>query len=123
MKSISIKNTKLTPSVILNAKNGLLEIEGSSITDNATEFYQPVLEFINEYVLKPAATTIVNIKLSYITIHSLKCILEILKKLEPVHKKGKSNIVVNWHYDDSEMLEIGKNYKSILKLPFNLMEV
>ena len=44
MKSISIERTKLTPSVILNAKKGLIEIDGNSITDNAKEFYKPVLE-------------------------------------------------------------------------------
>jgi hypothetical protein len=123
MRTISIIATKLTPSITLNAKKGLIEIEGNSIMDDAVIFYKPVLEFINTYTLKPSAKTKINIKLQYITLPSSKSILEILKKLESLHKTGMSKVTVNWSYSLDEMLSNGKNYQSIIQLPFKMIEV
>jgi hypothetical protein len=122
MKSISINATKLTPFVNMDAKKGLIEIEGCSITDNAVEFYKPLIEFIDKYIGSPAKKTIVNVKLEYLTIHSSKCILEIFKKLETIHKSNKSKVLVNWYYAVEDVLEAGENYKLIIKLPFKIVE-
>ena len=123
MQTVSIAGTKLTPSVTLNSKKGWLEIEGSSITDNASEFYKLVIESVDKYILKPAPKTVIDIKLQYITMPSSKCILEILKKFEFIHKKETSQVVVNWNYSVDEMLNAGKDYQSIIKIPFNMIEV
>lgn len=123
MKPILIAGTELTPSVVLDTKKGLIEIEGCSTTDNAIEFYKPVIEFVDEYIVRPAKKTVVNIELEYLTIHSSKCILEIFKKLETIHKNGKSKVFVNWHYATEDMMETGKNYKLIMKLPFEMIEL
>lgn len=122
MKPITIAGTKLTPSVNIDAKKGLIEIEGCSISDDAVEFYKPVLDFVDKYISSPSPKTVVNIKLQYLTIHSSKCILDILKKLEKIHKKDKSKVLVNWYYTTDDMQEAGKDYKLIIKLPFKMIE-
>ncbi len=122
MDVISIDGTKLTPSIILDAKKGWIEIDGNSIMDDAAGFYKTVLEFVKKYSAKPAIKTVVKIKLNYITLPSSKCILELFKTVEPIHKKDTSKVVVNWHYTTNEMLNAGKDYQSIIKLPFNMIE-
>jgi hypothetical protein len=122
MDVISIGGTKLTPSIILDAKNGWIEIEGNSIMDDATEFYKTILEFVKVYSTKPSSKTVVKIKLNYITLPSSKCILELLKTVESIHKKDNCKVVVNWYYTTNEMLNAGKDYQSIIKLPFNMIE-
>jgi len=122
MDVISIYGTKLTPSIILDAKNGWIEIEGNSIMDDATAFYKTILEFVKVYATKPSSKTVVKIKLNYITLPSSKCILELLKAVESIHKKDSSKVIVNWYYTTNEMLNAGKDYQSIIKLPFNMIE-
>ena len=122
MDVISIYGTKLTPSIILDAKNGWIEIEGNSIMDDATAFYKTILEFVKVYATKPSSKTVVKIKLNYINLPSSKCILELLKAVESIHKKDSSKVIVNWYYTTNEMLNAGKDYQSIIKLPFNMIE-
>jgi hypothetical protein len=123
MKLISIEGTKLTPSVKMDAAKGQIEIEGNSIADDAANFYKPIMEFIHHYILQPKPKTVINIKLQYITMPSSKSILEILKTLEHIHKKGESKVAVNWHYSVDEMLNAGKDFQTVLKIPFNMIEV
>jgi hypothetical protein len=39
--------------------------------------------------------------------------------------KNGNDIVVKWHYesDDEDMMEAGEDYKSIINVPFELVEI
>lgn len=121
---ITIEPSPKTPSVVFDASKGLLEIKGRSIPENSIEFYKPVMDCLERYVEGPAATTNINIQLEYFNTSSSKCILDIFKKLEQVHKKG-NNIVINWYYeeDDEDMQEAGEDYQAIIKIPFKMIVV
>ena len=124
MESIKIDGTPKTPTVNFDIESGLLELIGRSIPENSIEFYKPVLEGLDQYSGSPKDKTKVNIKLEYFNTSSSKCILDVLKKLEGIHKSG-SEVIINWHFeeDDEDMEEAGEDYQAIIQVPFHMIEV
>ena len=124
MKSLVIEGTPKTPTVKFDSKAGIFEIKGRSIPENSIEFYKPLVNWLDSYKGEPLQKTIVDIRLEYFNTSSSKCILEIFKKFEAIHK-DKNEVEVNWYYeeDDEDMLEAGEDYESIIRVPFKMMEI
>lgn len=124
MENIKIAGTAKTPDLSFDATTGVFDIKGRSIPENSVEFYKPILEWLDAYAQNVQPKTIANIQLEYFNTSSSKCILDVLKKFEAIAKAG-SDIVVRWHYesDDEDMQEAGQDYKDIIKVPFELVEI
>lgn len=124
MEPIIVEGTPKTPAVKFDAEIGILEIKGRSIPENAIEFYRPLVDWLEAYAKSPFKRTQVNIQLEYFNTSSSKCILDIFKKLETLHK-AKNEVIINWYYeeDDEDMLEAGEDYESIVKVPFKMVEI
>lgn len=124
MEKIVIEGSPKTPTINFDMASGTLEIKGRSIPENSIEFYKPLVEHLEKYAAKPQGATNVNIQLEYFNTSSSKCILDVFKKLEGIHKGG-SAVVINWYYeqDDEDMLEAGEDYQAIINVPFKMIEV
>ncbi|MBN2487308.1 MAG: DUF1987 domain-containing protein [Bacteroidales bacterium] len=124
MEPLIIEGTQKTPAVEFNPVKGVLEIKGRSIPENSIEFYKPLVDWLEDYSASPASKTVVNVHLEYFNTSSSKCILDVFKKLESLHKSN--NVVeINWYYeeDDEDMLEAGEDYESIIRVPFKMIEI
>jgi len=119
METIKIQGTEDTPKIILDAENEVMEISGRSLPEDVSSFYEPVINWLNEYAEKPNKKTILNFKLTYFNTASSKLLLDILMKLEELHEKGH-DVLVRWHYpeDDEDMEEAGEEYADIVDVPF-----
>lgn len=124
MDPIFIEGTQKTPTVKFDATEGILEITGRSIPENSSEFYKPLLEWLDQYKYNALPKTVVNIKLEYFNTSSSKHLLDVFKRLESVAKM-KHEVCINWYYeeDDEDMLEAGEDYDSIIRIPFNMIEM
>ena len=122
MGKISIDGTSKTPTVLFDSENGVMELKGRSIPENSIEFYKPIVESLDDYAKGPKDKTKVEIQLEYFNTSSSKCILDLFKKLEAIHKGG-NEVAINWYYeeDDEDMLEAGEDYDAIIDLPFKLI--
>ena len=85
----------------------------------SASFYEPVLNWLNEYAENPNKKTVFNFKLTYFNTASSKLLLDILMKLEEMHEKGH-DVLIRWHYpeDDEDMEEAGEEYADIVDVPF-----
>jgi hypothetical protein len=121
MQAIKIPGSDDTPKVILDAtaENPLFEISGRSLPEDVVAFYDPILEWLDEYAQKPLKKTIFNFKLEYFNTASSKLLLDILLKLEDMHQDG-ADVLVRWHFpdDDEDMEEAGEEYADIVEVPF-----
>jgi hypothetical protein len=119
METIKIQGTEDTPKIILDAENEILEISGRSLPEDVSSFYEPVLNWLNEYSENPKKKTVFNFKLTYFNTASSKLLLDILMKLEEMHEKGQ-DVLIKWHYpeDDEDMAEAGEEYADIVDVPF-----
>ncbi|MHC1731677.1 MAG: DUF1987 domain-containing protein [Bacteroidales bacterium] len=124
MEPIIIEGTPKTPSIKFDAREGVFEIKGRSIPENSVEFYKPLNEWLDQYMQIPLDKTVVNIRLEYFNTSSSKCILDVFKRLESIHR-SKHDVEINWFYeeDDEDMLEAGEDYDSIIKVPFKMIEI
>ncbi|MCS7163273.1 MAG: DUF1987 domain-containing protein [Bacteroidia bacterium] len=124
MRNLVIEPTSKTPKVILNADLGVFEITGRSIPEDAIGFYRRVLDWIEEYSKSPLTETVFKFQLEYFNTSSSKCLLDIFRKLERMHKNGHK-VVIRWHYDadDEDMAETGQDYQALLDVPFELVPV
>ena len=124
MEPIIIEGTSKTPTIKFDTGGGTFEIKGRSIPENSVEFYKPIVDWLDSYKETPLPKTVVNVRLEYFNTSSSKCILDVFKKLETIHK-AKNEVEVNWYYeeDDEDMLEAGEDYESIIRIPFKFIEI
>jgi hypothetical protein len=124
METIIREGTSKTPFIKFDGESGIVEIKGRSIPENSVEFYKPLIDWLDKYGNAPLSMTTINIQLEYFNTSSSKCILDIFKRLELLHKKGHE-VGVNWYYeeDDEDMFEAGEDYQSIINIPFKMLEL
>ena len=122
MDILSIKGTSQYPEVLLDMKAGKLEFSGNSLPEDAKGFFEPILDWINNYLEYPAEETTITFKMIYYNTPSSKIIFQILKKFESIHGK-KSKVKVIWHYpdDDIDMKESGHDFSENIKVLFELI--
>jgi tetratricopeptide (TPR) repeat protein len=118
-----ILKTKNTPEVILNPE-GKIEIKGRSIPEDAVKFYNPIEDWVSEYIINPADITYIDINLECINGASTKYLIHIIQKITYVTLKHKK-FVVNWYYKtgDEDILEIGKSFSSDLDIRINFIQL
>ncbi len=125
MNALIIEATNDTPKVVFDPENNIFEILGNSYPENTTKFYSKILEWLDEYknAVQPGSDFVLKFSLDYFNTSSAKYILEVLRVVEEIRKKGV-NAVIQWHYlpDDSDMLESGQDYESSVNLPFEFIE-
>ncbi len=124
MEPINIEETVKTPLIRYLPELNKIEIHGKSIPEDPREFFNPILKWFEEFSAAPPENTTVEVKLEYFNTSSSKTFLQIFKKLENIVRK-KKNVKINWYYevDDYDMKECGEDYRSMLKVPFKMIEV
>ena len=123
MNDLIIEKTKSSPEVNFNASTGIWKLIGSSYPENASEFYQPIFDWINKYITEVTREISIDIKLDYLNSSSIKFISELVDKLDKYGKIG-IDVEINWHYmeEDEDILDIGKEFKSEVSCKFNIIE-
>jgi hypothetical protein len=111
MNNLIVESTINTPTVKFGI-DGRLLMEGRSLPENVTRFYQPLVEWaamLNVEVVK------MDINLEYINSASAKKILELLKVLDA--NPNIKDFIVIWHYekDDEDVLENGQIFEELLR--------
>ena len=122
MKDLTIDKTAKTLEVSCKAVK--LDFSGCSITNDPKVFFNPIKNWIKEYVKKPKKLTEVNLKFDYIDTASVKHVFDILSELKELHARDGHSVLVNWYfdYDDPEILELGEIIQGKMGLPFNFIE-
>jgi hypothetical protein len=123
MEELRISPTKNTPEVILNPE-GIIRIKGRSIHENVTDFFEPIEDWISEYIKAPSEITSVDMSLEYFNSASAKVFIHILQKITYVTLKHKK-FIFNWYYEegDEDILERGEYFASILDVKFNFIKL
>jgi hypothetical protein len=84
LNSFIIEQTPKTPQIDLNQFSGELILSGRSIPENAAKIYEPVLDWVTEYVLKARPITNLRLNLEYFNTSSMMWLSRILKVLKKI---------------------------------------
>ena len=133
MNTLLITPNDFSPKVVLDPTNNVFEISGKSIIENTNKFYNPILQWLEEYKnllylgkdkLDKAAFCVFRFNLDYINSTSVKAIKDVLIQLDKIAQDG-NKILAKWYYDkyDEDMKELGKTFSTLMKkLQFEFSE-
>ncbi len=122
MDPLIIKATEYTPEIHLDQKNNLFEFKGNSLPENAVNFFEPVLAWLEDYTHKANDKTEIIFNLGYINSSSSKKIMDILEVLEEITEKYQKEVFIFWRYEEDDEVneDTGKAFQEITTLPFKL---
>lgn len=124
MKKFFIEGTDNTPKVILDPEKNIFELSGSSHPENPAKFYNPILNWIDEYAKAPNKTITIHFKLDYFNSSTAKYLLNILWGFEKITKAGTGKITFQWYYkeEDLDALASGERYAQLTTSEFRLIK-
>jgi hypothetical protein len=122
MEALDIRATNDTPKVLLDPENDIFEISGRSLPEDVVNFYQPVLDWLDDYKDEPLEYTEFVFKYIYFNTATSKLIQDILIKLEEINEAG-GKVQVLWFYeeDDEDMLDLGEEFSENVDIPFEII--
>lgn len=122
MTNLYIKGTSKTPQI--DFKPGFLQISGRSIPEDSSSFFEPVLQWIDDYFRNPKKLTRIHFQMDYVNSNSNRVLFTILKKIDEAYSQGH-NIIINWYYeeDDEIMKNLGKDFQVLVVAPFKMVEL
>lgn len=123
MEPLIIKPTEDTPFINLISDIGEMNFSGNSLPENASLFYEPVINWLDKYNLHPHKRTNFIFNVKVISSSSTKIFFDILNKIDALHESGKSEVNVLWYYAayDDEIREIGLDFKDTMNANFELV--
>ena len=123
-KALKLKGSKESPEVVFDKEANQFILSGRSLPEDSFQFYQPVIEWMKEYVKDPLPVTELKTHFEYFNSSSIKQLLILFKTLESLIDSGKEAKII-WKYDEEDdLMEIkGKEFKRMLKIPMELEEV
>jgi SiaC family regulatory phosphoprotein len=81
LQRLIVEQTVKTPQIDLNQLTGDLIFSGKSIPENAAKVYEPVLNWVTEYILKARPTTNLMLNMEYFNTASVLWLAKIFKVL------------------------------------------
>ena len=124
MDSLMLEGTGDTPKVIFDKGNDHFEISGCSLPEDTNAFFEPIIDWLEEYLKSPNEATQFEFALEYFNTASSKIFLDIFTRFEKLKQAGKQ-VRVKWVYDedDEDMEMAGQEYAKLCDVEFEFLPV
>jgi hypothetical protein len=124
MENLEIKGESgvyFIPEVKFTANTGVCEISGESYLEDTDEFYNNLIQWLENYIKEVRKSITFNFKLTYFNTSSSRSILNILRVLKK-YEEESGQVVVNWYYpeDDDSIAEEAEDYMKDTGLKINM---
>lgn len=107
LTDLIIEKTPKTPQIELKYNSGELSMTGRSLPENASRIYEPVLNWVNNYVIQPQPVTNLRLNVEYFNTSSLLWISKIVRTLTRINNPDYRFIVHIYipleEYDDMQL--------------------
>ncbi|SAI48515.1 Domain of uncharacterised function (DUF1987) [Bordetella ansorpii] len=122
MNDLNLPGTQSTPSILTDAKSGVLRMGGDSYPENSFELFGPVLEWVETYLRDSTGPLRLELELLYLNTSSIKAVMEIFDLLEAAHEQGRQ-VKVEWFYDmrNERVGELAEEFKEDCSFPFDVI--
>ena len=123
MKLFNVEQTEKSPKVVLDCENNMFLLKGTSITNDAEEFYKPIIDWLEEYKNSNDKPLVFDFELDFFNIRSSRKILRVLYKLEELCEKG-IDVTVRWNSasEKDHIHEAGEDYSCMVNVPFEFSQ-
>lgn len=124
MNSLIIEKTASTPYINFNCEIRKLIVSGESFPENAARFYEPVMNWIKEYLENiEKEETQIEFEIIYFNSSTSKIYMTFFSLLDQAVASGK-NIVINWRAteENETAIECGEEFMEDLEfVKFNIL--
>ncbi len=119
MMSVNIAGTTTTPKIECDPERGIVFMQGDSYPENAGEFFEVLLSWIDDYLLLTTTPLLLELRLVYLNTSSVKVMMDIFDILEEAYLKGRK-IQVHWFYDahNARVMNLAQEFKEDCSFPF-----
>ncbi|MEO6302744.1 MAG: DUF1987 domain-containing protein [Bacteroidia bacterium] len=123
MEILKLEATEDLPCLLFDGDKGVFEISRRSLPENAIRFYEPYIDYINEYLRSPKEETNIVFHFDYVSTSSTKQIMKMIMLFDQLKQTKKVNL--NWNYDkgDVDMLQTGSRLQQLTSFKFVFNEV
>ncbi len=123
MDILKLEATDDLPCLLFDGDKGIFEISKRSLPENAIRFYEPYLEYINNYLRSPKEKTQITFHFDYISTSSTKQIMKMIMLFDQL--KQTNTLTLNWNYDkgDVDMMQTGKRLEQLTSFKFVFNEI
>ena len=121
MEPLNIPSTRNTPAVICDPIRARFSVAGSSIPENASAFYEPIIKWLNTHMEEIPTKTEFAFNLPYFNSSSLKAIHLLLMEIKRGVDRGKQ-FTLTWHMeeDDDFMSEAGETFREMVGMDITI---
>lgn len=123
MAELNIAATKTTPGVHYPAPDAAFRIAGTSVPENTSAFYAPIMEWLQAHRAELPEDCSFQFSLPYFNSSSLKAIYLLLLEIKQGMEQGKQ-FRVAWHVEqgDEFMLEAAETFKELTGMAIEVRE-
>lgn len=117
MNDLIIEKTLSTPDINFSFASRKLNVEGESFPENAVKFYEPIINWIEEYFMTVGQEeTEINFEIIYFNSSTSKIYMMIFSMLDELVQDGKK-ITVNWRVsrENETAIECGEEFMEDLE--------
>ncbi|MBN8704142.1 MAG: DUF1987 domain-containing protein [Bacteroidetes bacterium] len=125
MDALRLDSTEFTPKVIFDPAGGKFEISGESRPENSGKFYEPLINWLDQYKNNAKSGSInFEFRFEYFNSSSAKYILDILKHINTINQNG-CKVKIKWSFDalDEDMKESGEEFSKLIDVPFEFVSI
>lgn len=123
METLHILAGRDTPEIYFGPDVDIFQVEGISLPPNPVVFYEPVFEWVHEFLNSGELETNIDIifKLDYFNTSSMKQIVKLFRIIN--NSPAKEKVTINWCYDeeDTDMLDAGKRFQQFTQIRFEFI--
>lgn len=119
MKTTIIDATHVSPRVEMNPEGEII-LSGRCIMEDTFKFFAPIMEWVQNLSCSEIS---MEVRLEYMNTSSSKQLLNLIKTI--VSNPAIRTTYIKWFYeeDDEDMLDIGKDFESLIHIPFDFYEL
>ncbi|WP_068638156.1 biofilm regulation phosphoprotein SiaC [Thauera butanivorans] len=123
MQDIHLPGTTSTPSIQTDWQSGRVSLCGDSYPEDAFEFFEPLLNWINGYVAISESPLILELSLLYINTSSIRMLMDLFDDMESAHRAGKKVSLI-WYYDaeNERVAELAEEFREDCTFPFVVLK-
>ena len=121
MNDLNITSSQSTPGIESDTSAGILRMHGDSYPENSFEFFDPVIQWIEDYLSQRSEGLHLELRLVYMNTSSVKAMMDIFDILEEAHGKGRP-VSVAWYYDprNERVLDLADEFREDCSFPFDI---
>ena len=124
MEKLHFKGSEETPTIIFDRETPEFLIKGKSFMEDVLAYYEPVINWLEEYKKDPLPVTACKIEVEYINTASSKMFLDVVGELNDIYLDG-FDAKIEWYYfeDDEDMESTGKEFSEMFEIPIKFIMV